>query len=245
MKESARETIKAIIIDDEKLARQDLASLLEKYPEIDIVAEAGNSKEAKKMIEEFDPDLIFLDIQMPGKDGFELLTELNTSAKIIFVTAYDDYAIKAFEVNAQDYLLKPVNSDRLDSAIERIKTAKTEKISGTKTLDYDDSFFLMINNIYQFIKINTIVSITSAGNYSEILSSNKTKGLVLKSMVEWETKLPSKHFVRIHRNAIINLEYVDHLEEWFNYSYQVYLKGVEKPILMSRRYAAKLKEIMS
>ena len=245
MKEPANEKIKAIIIDDEKLARQDLASLLEKHPEIEIVAEAGNSIEAKKMIEELDPDLIFLDIQMPGKDGFELLAELNTGAKIIFVTAYDEYAIKAFEVKAQDYLLKPVNSERLDSAIERIKLSKVVKEANTKTLDYDDSFFLMINNVYQFIKINTIVCITAAGNYSEIMSNNKTKGLVLKSMVEWEAKLPAKHFVRIHRNAIINLEYVDHLEEWFNYSYQVYLKGVEKPILMSRRYAAKLKEIMS
>lgn len=237
--------IKAIIIDDENLARQDLISLLEKHPEIDIIGEAANSIEAKKMIEESDPELIFLDIQMPGKDGFELLAELKTNAKIIFVTAYDEYAIKAFEVDAQDYLLKPVNSQRLATAIERIKSSKAEKGTNVKPVDYDDSFFLMINNVYQFIKLNTIVCITSAGNYSEITCSNKTKGLVLKSMLEWEAKLPAKHFVRIHRNAIINLEFVDHLEEWFNYSYQVHLKGLDKPILMSRRYAAKLKEIMS
>lgn len=240
-----KDSVKAIIVDDENLARQDLASLLEKYPEINIAAEAGNAADAKKIIDELDPDLIFLDIQMPGKDGFQLLAELNTSAKVIFVTAYDEYAIKAFEINAQDYLLKPVNSERLDTAIEHFKAARSTKEKNVKTLDYDDSFFLIFNNVYQFIKINTIVCITSAGNYSEISLNNKSKGLVLKSMLEWETKLPAKHFVRIHRNAIINLEYVDHVEEWFNYSYQVYLKGIEKPILMSRRYATKLKEIMS
>jgi two-component system LytT family response regulator len=239
-----KKTFKALIVDDEKLARQDLLSLLKDFSEIQVVGEAGNSEEAKQMIAELEPEVIFLDIQMPGKDGFELLQELNTKAKIIFVTAYDEYAIKAFEVNAQDYLLKPVNDKRLAAAIEHLKYSKQENETN-KNFDYNDSFFLMINNAYQFLKISSIISISSAGNYSEVITSTKLKGLVLKSMLEWENKLPSNYFVRVHRNAIINLEYIDHVEEWFNYSYQVYMKGLEKPVLMSRRYAAKLKEIMS
>lgn len=240
-----KKLINAIIVDDEKLAREDLLSLLEEFSDVKVIAQAGNVEEAKKLVNELEPDLIFLDIQMPGKDGFELLAELNTKAKIIFVTAYDEYAIKAFEVNAQDYLLKPVNSNRLKSALEHLKSAKKDLEYNVKDLEYNDSFFLMINNAYQFIKISNIISITSAGNYSEITTNSKLKGLVLKSMIEWENKLPSKQFVRIHRNAIINLEFIDHVEEWFNYSYQVHLKGLDKPILMSRRYASKLKEVMS
>lgn len=240
-----KKTYKAVIVDDEKLARQDLLSLLKDFPEIEVIAEAANAEEAKAIVSELEPEIIFLDIQMPGKDGFELLSELNTRAKIIFVTAYDEYAIKAFEINAQDYLLKPVNAKRLQTAIEHVKAVKPEIEAGAKAFDYNDSFFLMINNAYQFLKISSIIYISSAGNYSEVVTGTKLKGLVLKSMMEWESKLPANQFIRIHRNAIINLEYIDHVEEWFNYSYQVYLKGVEKPVLMSRRYASKLKEIMS
>lgn len=234
-----------VIIDDEKLAREDLKSLLSAFEEIKVIGEAGNIAEAKKLVETTHPDVIFLDIQMPGKSGFELLSELKTDAQVIFVTAYDEYAIKAFEVNAQDYLLKPVNRERLQLAIEHLKGDSDQNLGDFKKFDYDDNVFLMVNNSYQFIKLNTIQKITSAGNYSEILTINKIKGLVLKSMKEWEIRLPENHFVRIHRNAIVNLEYVDHIEEWFNYAYQVYIKGTEKPIIMSRRYAAMLKDRMS
>ncbi len=236
---------KALIIDDEKLAREDLKSLLSDFPKIEIVGEAGNVAEAKKAIEGLGPDLIFLDIQMPGKSGFDLLSELKINADIIFVTAYDEYAIKAFEVNAQDYLLKPVNKERLALALEHLESNDEAQLQFVKKLDYADNVFLMINNSYQFIRISTIMKITAAGNYSEILTSNKTKGLVLKSMREWESRLPDNYFARIHRNTIINLEFIDHVEDWFNYSYQIHIKGLEPPVVMSRRYAVKLKDRMS
>jgi two-component system LytT family response regulator len=235
---------KAIIIDDENLAREDLKSILKEFVEIDVIGEADNPGEAKRLVDLMNPDIIFLDIQMPGKSGFELLQELHTDAKIIFVTAYDEFAIRAFEVNAQDYLLKPVNRDRLSLAIEHLQNDKEMKTEDFRKLEPDDNIFLMVNNSYHFIKVNTFIKIMSAGNYSEIFTESKLKGLVLKSMREWEMRLPENNFVRIHRNAIINLEYLDHIEEWFNYSYQVYLKGLEKPLIMSRRYAAKLKERM-
>jgi len=235
---------KAIIVDDEKLAREDLKAIAKDFSEIEIIGEASNAKEAKKLIENLSPDLIFLDIQMPGKTGFDLLTEIQTDAKIIFITAYDEYAIRAFEVNAQDYLLKPVDKERFSLAIEHLELESEIQKDSYKKLEYNDNVFLMVNNAYQFIKISSIIVITSAGNYSEILTNNKLKGLVLKSMKEWETRLPNNYFIRIHRNAIINLEFLDRTEDWFSYSYQVFLKGIEKPFVMSRRYASKLKDKM-
>jgi two-component system, LytTR family, response regulator len=236
---------KSIIVDDEKLAREDLKAMLKGFSEIEIIGEAGNVAEAKKIIENLNPDLVFLDIQMPGKSGFDLLSEIKFDAEIIFVTAYDEYAIKAFEVNAQDYLLKPIIKERLALTIEHLRIVDEAPIEFCKKLEYVDNIFLMINNSHQFVKVGSIIKITAAGNYSEILTSTKTKGLVLKSMREWESRLPINYFVRIHRNTIINLEFVDHIEEWFNYSYQIYLKGIEAPVVMSRRYAVKLKEKMS
>jgi two-component system, LytTR family, response regulator len=234
---------KSIIIDDEELARADLKAVLKDFSSVEIIGEADNYADAKELIERSSPDLIFLDIQMPNKSGFELLKDVKTEAKIIFVTAYDEYAIKAFEVNAQDYLLKPVNKDRLALALEHINIPPAED-SAQKKFTAEDNIFLMVNNTYHFIRIDSIIKISSAGNYSEIFTSANIKGFVLKTMREWETRLPKNLFVRIHRYSIINLGFIDHIEEWFNYSYQIYLKGIEKPLVMSRRFAAKLKDKM-
>src|SRR5690349_11796570 len=112
--------IKAIIIDDERLARNELRKLLQEFPEIEIIAEAANAAEGLERIENLSPDLVFLDIQMPGKTGFDLLAELDRAPNVIFTTAYDEYALKAFEVNALDYLLKPVEPKRLADAIQKL-----------------------------------------------------------------------------------------------------------------------------
>ena len=236
-----KKTFKSIIVDDEELAREDLKAILKDFTEVEIIGEAETVEETKILIEELNPDLIFLDIQMPGKSGFDLLEELQIDSKVIFVTAYDEYAIRAFEVNARDYLLKPVNRERLAQAIERLKTDQEIEDTVQTKLDLIDNIFLMVNNHHQFVKIGSIIKITSAGNYTEIYTSSKLKGLVLKSLKDWEVRLPHNYFVRIHRNAIINLEYVDHVEEWFNYSYKVFLKEIDEPLVMSRRYASKLK----
>jgi two-component system LytT family response regulator len=237
-------TFKSIIVDDEELAREDLKALLKDFREIEIIGESETVEETKALIKKLDPDLIFLDIQMPGKSGFDLLEEMQIKAKIIFVTAYDEYAIRAFEVNAKDYLLKPVIKERLSVAIDRLKTEQENEDNVEAKLEFDDSIFVMVNNHYQFVKIGSIIKIASAGNYSEIYTSSKLKGLVLKSLKDWEIRLPGNYFVRIHRNAIINLEYVDRVEGWFNYSYKVFLKEIDEPLVISRRYAAKLKDRM-
>jgi two-component system LytT family response regulator len=187
------------------------------------------------------PDVIFLDIQMPGESGFDLLEKIKINCRIIFVTAFDEYAIRAFEVNAQDYLLKPVNPERLATAIKRLETNGREDRKKEAQLNTDDCVFLELNSRFHFVRIDSILRISSAGDYSEIVTKEGKKGLVSKSLKEWEQRLPENMFVRIHRTSIVNLTMVDRIEDWFNYSYRVYLKGLDKPVVMSRRYAAKIK----
>ncbi|MFH1197822.1 MAG: response regulator, partial [bacterium] len=164
--------IKAIIVDDERLARKELVSMLAEFPEIEISGEAANVESASKLIQELNPDVIFLDIQMPGESGFDLINKINIDAKIIFVTAYDEFALRAFEVNAVDYLLKPVNPKRLALSLERIQTGYTEEEGDFKKLNYDDRLLLHINNDLRFIKVDTIIAVFASGDYSEIHTSD-------------------------------------------------------------------------
>lgn len=237
---------KALLVDDERLARNDLRLLLKEHQNIQVVGEAANGTEALELIKETAPDLVFLDIQMPGINGFDVLEHISTDVKVIFVTAFDEYALRAFEVNALDYLLKPVNPERLQQSLERLEQLPEDTASDLRELEYHDRLLLKLDTSLGFLKVSNIISITSAGDYSEVLCSDKKrKILVHKSMSEWETRLPQSYFNRIHRTSIINMEYVDRLEEWFNNSYRVYLKGIEEPYVMSRRYVAKLKQKLS
>ncbi|MBN1894375.1 response regulator [bacterium] len=231
----------AIIVDDERLARKDLMVMLDDFPEVKVLGEAEDVTSAAKMIEQHNPDLIFLDIQMPGESGFDLLEKVSPEARIIFVTAYDEYAIRAFEVNALDYLLKPVNPARLAKALERLEIEEETLVPQTRRLRYDDRLFILIDNHLKFLKIGGILCINSAGDYSEIIFTDGQKGLTQKPLKEWEQRLPENYFCRIHRCTIINMEHIDRLEDWFNHSFRVYLKGLEIPFIISRRYAALLK----
>jgi two-component system LytT family response regulator len=234
--------LKAVIVDDERLARNKLRLMLAKHPEIQVVGEADSARGAREAIESLKPDVIFLDIQMPGETGFDLLASVSSSFKFIFVTAFDEYAIRAFEVNALDYLLKPVNPDRLARSVGRLTAARAAAEEGRKALDYDDHLFLTVNDRSTFLKVSRIQCILAAGPYSAVVTSDGSRAMVLKSMKEWEERLPDKYFMRIHRSSIINLEYVERVEKWFNYSFQVYLRGMPEPFTISRRYAARLKE---
>ena len=234
--------IRAMIVDDERLARKDLQSLLTEYDSIEVVGEADSVDSARQLLDETDLDLIFLDIQMPGESGFDLLEKADVGAKVIFVTAFDEYAIRAFEVDAIDYLLKPVNPDRLRDAIERLEREAPNRHEPGKKLEYDHALLLTINDHLKFVRLNSILSIQAAGDYSELTLREGKKGLVLKSMLEWEDRLPENRFCRIHRSSIVNIEYIDRIEEWFENSYRVHLRGVSSPIPMSRRYVALLKQ---
>jgi two-component system, LytTR family, response regulator len=236
--------LKAIIVDDERLARVNLKKLLEPHPEVEIVGEASSCEIALELINLHKPQLVFLDIQLGGETGFDLLELIDNSIKIVFVTAYDEYAIRAFEVNAIDYLLKPVNPERLKVAIERvIRKEKTQK-SEAKSYEYSDSIYVQLNNYAsRFIKISSITFIEPVGNYSKIVTSEGRHCLVLKTLKQWQEELPDNNFVRIHRSSIINIEHLDHIEKNSKTRHRAFLKNIPEPIEVSRRYARKLRSL--
>jgi two-component system, LytTR family, response regulator len=232
----------ALVVDDERLARKELISMLSEFACIKTIHEADDVKSALKMIETVNPNLIFLDIQMPGETGFDLINQIEYLGKIIFVTAYDQYAIRAFEVNAMDYLLKPVTAERLQKSINKLEIETVKPANTDYNLDYDDRLFLTIGTQMLFVKISSIIAIESEGDYTMIYTKEGQKGLVSKSMKEWELRLPKNYFCRIHRATIVNLEFVENIEKWFNYSYRLNIKGKDEPYIISRRYAKQIKE---
>ncbi len=236
-----KRTLKTLIVDDERLARKALHSLLDETGMVEVIGEADSVASAMAVISVQKPDLIFLDIQMPGQSGFDLISKLNYSPNIIFVTAYDEYALRAFEVNALDYLVKPVTPARLVDAISRVHEEPQMLKIPEKTLSLDDRLFLQFSSNYIFLKIDQIVVITSSGDYSEVRTKDGKHGLTNKSMLEWEKRLPENTFIRIHRSFIINLNFVEKVEDWFNNSFRVYVTGVEEPFVMSRRYTSLIK----
>jgi two-component system, LytTR family, response regulator len=236
---------KVVVVDDERLARAKLRAMLEHYPQISITGEADSCQTALSLINEDRPDVVFLDIQMPRESGFDLVNRLERPIKIIFVTAFDEYAIRAFEINALDYLLKPVSQERLTRAVERLSHSAAPSEGPNRHLEHDDFLFLTIGQNSRFLRVCEIKYISAADAYSEIITADQRKTLVLKSLNEWEERLPEKYFARIHRSTIINIEFVERVEKWFNYSFQVHLRGVKDPLTLSRRYAAKLKDKLS
>jgi two-component system LytT family response regulator len=233
-----KKPIRALVVDDERLARRDLIALLGEHDQVTVIGEADDIPSAVEAIRALNPNLIFLDIQMPGASGFDLLEKMDVEAPVIFVTAYDEFAIRAFEVNALDYLLKPVNPERLAKALEKLEE---RKLPPGRKLNIDDRLFLMVGRFFKFLPVQGIVVIQAAGDYTEVRTADGSKGLTLKSMKEWETRLPPQHFVRIHRSTIINMDFIEKVDAWFNYSFRICVKGVKEPLVISRRYASKLK----
>lgn len=246
-------TKKAIIIDDERLARSELRKLLLDHPEIEIIAEAANANEGIEKIENMRPDLVFLDIQMPGKTGFDLLTELDRLPQVIFTTAYDEYALKAFEVNALDYLLKPVEPKRLADAILKLEpeeehepsyaTAAVTNNAIRNILGENDQVFVKDGERCWFVKLSEIRLFESVGNYAKVFFSTH-KPLILKSLNALEERLDEKVFFRANRKHIVNLRMIEKVEPYFNGGLLLEIKGGEK-IEVSRRQAVKFKEMMS
>jgi len=244
--------MKAIIIDDERLARTELRKLLQDFPEIEIVDEASNADEGIQKIENHNPDLIFLDIQMPGKTGFDMLSELDHAPQVIFTTAYDEYALKAFEVNALDYLLKPVEPRRLADAVEKLRRSAhnggVEKTNNhhtesTSILGENDQVFVKDGERCWFVKLSDVRLFESVGNYAKVFFGNN-KPLILKSLNALEERLDDKVFFRANRKHIVNLRMIDKIEPYFNGGLLLELKGGEK-IEVSRRQTVKFKEMMS
>ncbi len=242
--------MKAIIIDDERLARTELRKLLSDFPEIEIVDEASNADEGLQKIENHNPDLVFLDIQMPGKTGFDMLSELDHAPQVIFTTAYDEYALKAFEVNALDYLVKPVEPRRLADAVEKLKKAvhggdnrNGHHFENNSILGESDQVFVKDGERCWFVKLGEVRLFESVGNYAKVFFG-PNKPLILKSLNALEERLDEKIFFRANRKHIVNLRMIDKIEPYFNGGLLLELKGGEK-IEVSRRQTVKFKEMMS
>lgn len=224
-------SITAIIIDDERLARQELKTLAAKWEAIQIIGEAENAYEAIDLIIEHQPDLIFLDIQMPQKNGFELLEELDQVPIVIFVTAFDEYAIQAFEVSALDYIVKPVHSERFDKAIQKAIDQINQRQKEPKTTKHQ--IFIKDSDKCYFIKLNEISYIKSIGNYAQLHFNGKS-ALVKRSLNYLEKTLP-EYFFRCNRSEIINQQYIEQVHPLLKGALQVTLKTNQVVDLSDRK----------
>ena len=239
--------MKALIVDDERLARKELIKLLEDHPSIEVVGEAMNAEEAIQMTNDLNPDLLFLDIQMPGKTGFQLLEELDSVPVVVFTTAYDEFALKAFEVNALDYLLKPIQAERLSETVAKITEKERSKATAArnpdKKLGLNDQVFVKDGDRCWFVSLTNVRMFESDGNYIKVYFDTN-RPMIHKSLNALDEKLDERAFFRASRKHIINLSWVEGIEQWFNGGLMVKLKGGDK-VEVSRRQAAKFKDMMS
>lgn len=236
--------MKAIIVDDERLARQELKSLLAEHKDVEVIAECANAAEAKEKIAQLKPDVVFLDIQMPGKTGLELAQELSPVPELVFITAHDEFALRAFEVNALDYLLKPVQPDRLAETLKKLFSKEDDTPQDFRTvLTDEDQVFLKDGERCWFVKLSNVRLFESEGNYVRVFFETN-KPLILRSLNNLEQRLSPNSFFRASRKHIVNLKWIENIEPWFNGGLMVKLKGGEQ-IEISRRQSVKLKDMMS
>jgi two-component system LytT family response regulator len=236
--------MKAIVVDDEWLVRSELRELLSEFPDIEVVDEAANVNQAVEQIQKNRPDVLFLDVQMPGENGFDLLNRVDVQARVVFITAFDQYAIRAFDINAIDYLLKPVTRERLRKTIERLRQEDVPHRPPGRVA-YNDVLSLNVGGALKFVKVSQVQCLLAEGNYTFMCTADGKKDLVTRSLREWETVLPKRQFVRIHRSTLINVDHVEKIEKCRNYTQRVYLKGMDTPFAMSRRLAFRYKRRLS
>ncbi|MEO6630781.1 MAG: response regulator [Mucilaginibacter sp.] len=226
--------LKVLIIDDERNAREEIKLLLKSYPDIEIVGEAKNADEAKEQINIKHPDLLFLDIQMPEKTGFDLLESLENVPQVIFTTAYDQYAVKAFEVSAIDYLMKPIREERFAKAMEQLKVKSAAKNDGR--------IFVKDRQQYHFISWDKVHLIESMDNYARLFFEDKN--VFLKSSLNLlEEKLDASQFFRLNRAQIININYIEKIIPLPGGKLQVLLKTGDA-LEASDRQSVKLKKLV-
>jgi two-component system LytT family response regulator len=245
--------VRTIIVDDEELARERLRSLLSKEKEIEIIGEAGDGKSAVALIDKEKPDLVFLDVQMPELNGFEVLQNLSHQPNVVFVTAHDEFALKAFDVHAVDYLLKPFDKERFQTALKRVlekvrsKALEAEKISAVLNEVKPPSkpverLMVKTEGRVLLIKTEDLDWVEAADNYVNLHVGNEAH-LMRETMSSLEGKLPPEKFMRISRSSIVNLERIKELQPMFHGEYVVILKNGTK-LTLSRTYREKLDQLM-
>jgi two-component system LytT family response regulator len=244
--------MKALIIDDERLARNELRRLLAAFPEVQVAGEAANAEQARAQFAALRPDVIFLDVQMPGETGMELLASLEPPVpQVIFATAYDEFAVKAFELNALDYLLKPVDPARLATAIEKLRAKSAGESDGPagsraaprERLAAGDKVFVREGDRCWFVEVKSIRLLESEGNYTRV-HFDAAQPQLFRSLNAMEERLDPKYFFRANRRQIINLAWIESIEPWFSGGLLVHLKGGAK-VELSRRQAQEFREKMS
>ena len=237
--------IRTIIVDDERLAREEFKSLLSNYDHIEVVGEYKNAKEAEVGIMEQEPDLLFIDIQMPGETGLELIERIDNAPRTVFVTAYDEFAIKAFELNAYDYLLKPLDEERLSEVINRIveENKTPEAVVDNKNLKKGDKILIKDGDKVWFVNIDDIRYFESDGNYVKVFFK-KYHPLILRSLNSLGDRIDPNIFFRANRKYLVNLDRIVNIETWFNGSLQIEMDCGTK-IDISRRQAIKFKDQFS
>jgi two-component system LytT family response regulator len=242
-------TTRTIIIDDERLAREELRSLLKEYQEIDVVAEAINGIDGIEKIKDFNPDLIFLDVSMPGMNGFEMLKQLEDLPQVVFVTAHDEYALQAFENQALDYILKPIDPDKIANVIRKVTAENSFEdeqlvnLRKSRRLSENDKVFIKDGEKCWFIELKNVRMMESDGNYVKVYFDT-FRPMVLRSLNSFEERLDNEVFFRANRKFIINLNHVVAIENWFNGGLKVELSKGEK-IEISRRQAIRFREVFS
>jgi two-component system, LytTR family, response regulator len=225
-----------LIIDDERLARLNLRNKLNMFSEIEVIGEASGMETGIRAIRDFNPDLLFLDIKLSDGNGFDLLNKVEFKGKVIFQTAYDEYACRAFEINAIDYLLKPITKERLKKVITNLISSENENnVHKIQRFRYDDRIMIEQKKNIHFIKIENIICIKADREYTTIVEKGGKEYLVLKSIGDWQKELPDEQFARVHRNSIINFNYIERSERLVNTA-NIFLISIPEPVSISRGY---------
>ncbi len=230
---------RTIVVEDERLPRFELVTMLREHGGAEIVGEASSLHEARELVAHTLPQLVLLDIQLGAESGFSLLESLPAGCRVIFVTAFDRYAVRAFEVNAVDYLLKPVDGRRLALALARV--AAPAPARPVARVPYDGHLFIGSGRAAGFVAVRDVRCLIAEKDYTRVVVAGARESLVLRTLADWELMLPADRFERIHRSAIVNLEHVVRMEALPSGAYEVTVRDLRKPLTMSRRHAARVR----
>lgn len=249
----------ALLVDDSRLARTELRHLLQAFPEVVVVGEARHAEEARAQVRALQPELLFLDIHMPGETGFELLASLDAAPHVIFTTAYDEYALRAFEVNALDYLLKPIQENRLAAALAKARAKQATQVPASAAgpaepspvteepaptpLTEHDQVFVKDGERCWFVRLADIRLFEINGSYTQIYF-DQHRPLIPRTLQHLEQRLDPRVFFRANRQQIINLKWVEGIEPWFSNSLKIRLRGGPE-VEVSRQQSVRFREMLS
>ncbi|MBT9393833.1 LytTR family transcriptional regulator DNA-binding domain-containing protein [Hymenobacter sp. NST-14] len=244
--------MKVLLVDDSRLARTELRHLLAAFPEVEVVGEARHAEEARAQLRTLRPEVLFLDIHMPGETGFELLASLDDAPQVIFTTAYDEYALRAFEVNALDYLLKPIQENRLAAALDKVRprlpaapvaSVRPEPEAAITPLSAQDQVFVKDGERCWFVRLAEVRLFEINGSYTQIYFDNH-RPLIPRTLQHLEQRLDNRVFFRVNRQQIINLEWVESIEPWFSNTLKIRLRGGPE-VEVSRQQSGRFRELLS